>query len=179
MYYRIIDQDIKIFLSIPKFADELFSLTNKNRNFLRKWLPWLDSIKTKEDTKKFIILQLEKFAKGEALHQSIFYKENIVGVLGFNSIENGVGVIGYWLDKEHEDLGIMTKCVKELIKLGFEYLELKKVEIHCATHNKKSQAIPKRLGFKEEKNLKKDAEKLNGVYYDQLIYSLKRDALVF
>lgn len=173
MHYRIIDENTKVYLSVPKFADELFSLTDKNRDFLKNWLPWLNSTKTKEDTEKFITLQLEKFSKAEAMHQCIFYKEKLVGVLGFNSIEDGIGVIGYWLDIEYNGLGIMTKCIKDLISIGFEYFNLEKIEIRCAIHNTKSQAIPKRLGFKEEKYLI-DAEKLNGIYYNQIIYSITK-----
>ncbi len=173
MYYRIIDKDIKVALSIPKFANELYILTDKNRKFLKKWLPWLDSTKNTLDTKNFINEQLEKFAKEKALHQCIFYKEKLVGVLGFNKIENGIGSIGYWLDEEYNKLGIMTKCVDDLIKIGFEDLKLQKIEIHCATKNIKSQAIAKKLKLKKEKIIK-NAENLYGTYVDHIVFSITK-----
>jgi hypothetical protein len=58
MYYRIIDENIKVCLSVPVYSVELFNLTNRNRRYLKKWLPWLDSIMSPEDTKEFIELQL-------------------------------------------------------------------------------------------------------------------------
>ena len=36
------------------FANDLFTLTNSNRNFLREWLPWLDQVLTVDDTRHFI-----------------------------------------------------------------------------------------------------------------------------
>ncbi|HEY9879450.1 MAG TPA: hypothetical protein V6D29_13420 [Leptolyngbyaceae cyanobacterium] len=35
-------------------ADELFSLANANRAYLRQWLPWLDTVKPADDTHNFI-----------------------------------------------------------------------------------------------------------------------------
>ena len=35
-------------------AAELFAVTEANRQYLRRWLPWLDSIKRIEDTRAFI-----------------------------------------------------------------------------------------------------------------------------
>ena len=35
-------------------AHELFGVTEANRDYLRGWLPWLDSIKRVEDTAAFI-----------------------------------------------------------------------------------------------------------------------------
>ena len=34
-------------------ADELFELTDRNRAYLRHWLPWLDNITRPEDTRAF------------------------------------------------------------------------------------------------------------------------------
>ncbi|XOB63703.1 GNAT family N-acetyltransferase [Campylobacterota bacterium DY0563] len=175
MHYRIIDKNIKVYLTTTLFTDELFHLTNKNRNFLRKWLPWIDSIKEPNDTNSFILSQLENLKTMKSLHQTIFYKEKIVGVLAYNSMENKTGIIGYWLAEEFNGKGIMTKCVEDLIEQGFAYYKLEKVEIRCAKENTKSQAIPKKLNMKVEKTIK-DAEKLNGKLYDHLVYSIDKNS---
>ena len=44
MFFRHIDDELKLSLSIPQYADELFELTDRNRDFLKQWLPWLDTI---------------------------------------------------------------------------------------------------------------------------------------
>ncbi len=173
MYYRIIDENIKVCLSVPAFAEKLFNQTNKNRLYLKEWLPWLDTIMKPEDTKAFIELQLQRFSKQEAIHQTIFFKGEIAGVLGFNKIDgiNGIGHIGYWLGKEFTGNGIMTKCVEDLIDLGLSELNLQRIEIRCAVGNIKSRAIPERLGFKKEGVIQR-AEKVYNTYNDHVIYGL-------
>jgi ribosomal-protein-serine acetyltransferase len=173
MFYRIVDDQIKIFLSTPFFSDELFELTNRNREYLKAWLPWLDSVLKPTDTRDFIDLQLARFSQGKAIHQTIFFNGRIAGVLGFNEIDNvnGIGHLGYWLGQEFTGQGIMTKCVNDLIHQGFTYWQLQRIEIRCAVRNKKSRAIPERLGFKNEGTIN-NAEKVYGEYFDHVIYGL-------
>ncbi len=123
MFFREIDHETKLSLSIPQYSEEMFELTNKNRDFLKQWLPWLDNVKEASDTQKFIELQLLKFQQGIGLHITIFYEDEMAGVLGYNQIErvNNIGHIGYWLGKEYNSKGIMTKSVRELIKIGRLY----------------------------------------------------------
>lgn len=176
MYCRQIDSDIQVCLSTPQFAGELFELTDRNREFLKRWLPWLDSIRQVSDTQEFIELQLRRFSEGEAVHQTIFYKEQIAGVLGFNLIDatNQIGYLGYWLGQEYNGLGIMTKSVNELVKQGFQNLDLQWIDIRCAVGNRKSRAIPERLGFTNEGTIRR-AEKVNGIFNDHVIYGLLKE----
>ena len=87
MFSRVLTDSIRISLSIPQYADNLFALTDRNRPFLRQWLPWLDHTCTAADTKQFLTLQLQRFAKGESLHVTIFSGGSIAGVAGFNSLD--------------------------------------------------------------------------------------------
>ena len=68
MFFRNLNDEVKLSLSIPQYAEELFELIDKNRGFLKQWLPWLDSVTKPSDTKSFIETQLLRFQKGEALH---------------------------------------------------------------------------------------------------------------
>ncbi len=157
-------------------AEELFVLVNDNREYLREWLPWLDTITKAKETNAYILTQLEKFARGEALFQVIFYKEKIVGVVAFNTIDtaNSIGYIGYWLDQEVTGKGIMTLAVQDLIRMSFNELHLEKVEVRCAAQNMKSRAIPEKIGFKNE-GLIRNAENVNGKMLDHVVYGLLKD----
>lgn len=174
--YREIDRDIKLSLSIPQYAEELFQLTNKNREFLKQWLPWLDEIKDASDTKDFIELQLLKFQQGEALNVTILYQNQIAGVLGYNQIDriNNIGYIGYWLGQEYNGKGIMTQSVKELIEIGRSYFQIDRIDIRCAAENSRSRAIPERLSFKNE-GIIRHAEKVYDRYVDRVIYGSMRN----
>jgi len=180
MFCRIIDDDIKICLSVPQFADELFELTDRNREYLKTWLPWLDSVEYPDDTRKFIILQLERFSKGEAVHQTIFFRDKVAGVIAFNKIDqiNSIGHIGYWLSEEFTGRGIMLKSVGDLINQGFIYWQLKRIEIRCAVENIKSRAIAQRSGFQQEGIIRR-AEKVYEKYYDHVVYGLLKEEEMF
>lgn len=173
MFFREIDRDIKLSLSIPQYTEELFQLINKNRKFLKQWLPWLDNVKEASDTKEFIELQLLRFQQQEALHITILYRDRIAGVLGYNKIDriNNIGYIGYWLGQEYNGKGIMTKSVRELIEIGHSYYSLHRFDIRCAIENSRSRAIPERLGFKNE-GIIRHAAKVYDLYQDHVIYGL-------
>ena len=175
MFFRQINDDLKVSLTIPQYAKEIFTLIDNNRPYMKQWLGWIDSSQDVSDTEEFIKLQLSEFQKGIALHETIFYKNEVVGVVGLNKIDKnkGVGYIGYWLAKKFNGKGIMTDSVKDLIKLAFDYYPIQKVDIRCATDNKKSQAIPERLGFKKCHIVEK-AELVNDVYFDHIVYELTR-----
>ena len=171
MFYRKLSEELEIRLTIPNFAGELYALTDRNRAYLRKWLPWLDHVKGILDTQAFIEKQLQNFADSKALHVTIFYRTEIVGVAGYNSLDhlNGIGYIGYWLGEEYTGRGIMTRVVEDLMQLGREYYDLQKGDIRWASQNSKSRAIPQRLGFQHEGTLRK-AERVNDEWFDHEVY---------
>ncbi len=176
MFYRKIDENLKVGLTVPQFTDALFRLTDQNREFLKQWLPWLDTVLKPSDTLAFIELQLDRFGKGEAMHQSLFYQDRIAGVLGFNLIDqaNGIGHLGYWLGEEFTGKGLMTTAVRDLIHQGLSNWQLQRIEIRCAVNNHKSRAIPERLGFKKEGTLRR-AEKVYESYNDHVVYGLLKE----
>ena len=154
-------------------AQELYDLTEANREYLREWLPWLDAIQSSSDTKKFIESTTEESSTGGAPNFAVLYKGIICGVAGFHKInkQHKTGSIGYWLAQSHTGNGIMTTAVKELLKIGFGELNLNKIEIRCAEDNIKSRAIPERLGFTYEATLRQ-CEWLYSKYVNHAIYSM-------
>lgn len=142
-------------------------------------MPWPDTVQKVNDTDDFLKLQLKRFGEGEALHLSIFYSGKIVGVLGFNTIDqvNGIGQAGYWLGETFTGKGIMSKSVRELIRLGFSNWPLQKIEIHCAVDNIKSRAIPESLGFENEGTLRR-AVKVHDAYQDHIVYGLLKEEYI-
>ncbi|WOO41674.1 GNAT family N-acetyltransferase [Rubellicoccus peritrichatus] len=171
MFIRQINDRTKISLSVPQYADELFALTDKNRTMLRQWLPWLDHTKEPKDTRDFITAQLSRFTESKALHTTIFYDDRIAGVLAFNTIDsqNRAGHIGYWLGSDFQGKGIMTECVKDLMKIGEDFFSLERFEIRCAVENSKSRAIPERLDFQNEGTIRR-AERVYENWYDHIVY---------
>ncbi|KAI1726085.1 acetyltransferase (GNAT) domain-containing protein [Ditylenchus destructor] len=151
----------------------LFSLTDKNRAYLRKWLPWLDNCTKEEDTLQYINTNKEARLQNKSLVFGIFYKGMIAGVVGFNTVDLTAqnAEIGYWIGEEFQGFGLITKCCAELIKIGFNELGLQEIRICCAAENTKSRAVPIRLGFTEDSILPEN-ENLYGTFVDRVVYKL-------
>jgi ribosomal-protein-serine acetyltransferase len=168
-----VDNDIHIALLVPAFAERLYGLTNKNRAHLKKWLSWLDLVKTFEDTQTFIDTAVHQHKNNQATTFAILYRGDLVGVAGFNHFDyqHKWGAIGYWLGASYTGSGVMTKVVQQLLEYGFVEQRLNKIEIRCADKNHKSRAIPERLGFSYEATLRQ-CEWLYDQYVDHAVYSM-------
>jgi ribosomal-protein-serine acetyltransferase len=110
------------------------------------------------------------------LNAVILFNGEIVGTAGFNSINwsNKTAQIGYWLGKDYQGNGIMTKVARGLTAYAFTHLKLNKVEIRVAEGNKKSRSIPERLGFINEGRIRQ-AEWLYDHYVDHIVYGVLMD----
>lgn len=175
MFYRKISNDIKMSLTIPQYATNIFNLIEKNQDWLKQWLSWPDNITSVTDVENFIKIELLKFQQNTGLHTTIFYQNKIAGVLGFNDIHNGIARAGCWLSREHNGKGIMTRCLKELIHQGFSNYAIDKIEIHCADENLSSQRISARLNFKQTGQIL-NADNIGGIFVDHVIYQLEKES---
>lgn len=173
MFTKAIDQDITIRLLRESDAEELFDLVDTNREYLRNWLPWVDTTQTPDDSKQVIADFRTSWAEQTGAFIGIWYQSKLVGATGFNhiSLDHRQAQIGYWLDEKSQNKGTMTKVCHALIDYAFEELALQRIEIRTATHNDRSQAIPKRLGFTHEGTLRQ-AERLYDKFVDLEVYSI-------
>jgi ribosomal-protein-serine acetyltransferase len=173
MFILKISDELELRLLEERHAEELFALVDQNRQHLRQWLPWLDTTISPSDTLTFIKNALDQFANDLGLVSGIWYRNRIVGVIGFNSIDwqNRLAHIGYWLDAESQGNGFVIRGCSALIDYAFNELELNRIEIHCAKGNKKSRAIPETLGFSQE-GLVRQAEWLYDHFVDHVIYGM-------
>lgn len=154
-----------------RHAQELFQLTDQNREYLAQWLPWVDSVQQPDDTVDFIKQTQKQWVENQSFQAAILVDNNIAGTIGHHKIDwqNQKTSLGYWLGKSYQGRGIMTKCCSEVVRHAFNKLDLHRVEIHCAIDNKKSRAIPERLGFTKEGS-QKEAIQLKGKFKDRIIY---------
>lgn len=173
MFVHKIDEDISLKLVELKDAERFFRLTDNSREYLREWLPWLDMTKSVDDTKGFIKSCLKGYAENKSITTFILFKGEIVGIAGYNKIDwtNKIAYIGYWLGKNYQGNGIMTRVAKVLTDYAFSELGLNKVDISAAVENSKSRSIPERLGFVNEGFIRQ-AEWLYDHYVDHIVYGM-------
>jgi ribosomal-protein-serine acetyltransferase len=160
-------------------AEPVFETINSQRQYLRKWLPFVDLTKQLDDTRNFI----RGIYNDQELVFVIQYEGEFAGLIGFRGTDraNRKTEIGYWLSEPFQHKGIATESVKRLVKFAFEKLQLNRVEINCAVGNLPSKKIPQRLGFQFE-GIERDGELLSdAVFADIERYSLckRKDKIAF
>lgn len=67
--------------------------------------------------------------------------------------------------------GTMTLAVQALVNHALSVWHLNRVEIRPADENRRSRAIPERLGFSQD-GILRSAELVNGRYLDVVVYSM-------
>lgn len=179
----IVNDAVSLSSIAPHHAEPLFSLVEENREYLREWLPWLDSTQTIDDINRFIKTVIEQREKGlgqqfviclnPSTQINVSDKSVVCGVVGLDRIDKAhrSGAMGYWLAEAYSGHGIMTAAVSCVLALGFRDYQLNKIDIRCATENTRSRAIPERLGFTCEATLRQ-CEWLYDHYVDHAVYSL-------
>lgn len=171
----LLEVDAELVLRSPaeEDAEMLFRLVDRNRGYLRQWLPWLDANLEPAHTREFIGHSREQQEQGRSLVLLIEYLGRLCGVAGYNTVDraNRIGELGYWLDERHQGKGIVTRACRALVEYGFETLGLNRVTLAAAVENRKSRAVAERLGFRQE-GVRRDAEWLYDHYVDHAAYAL-------
>lgn len=172
VFHRRVDEEIELRVLDEGHAKELFDLTDRNRDHLRAWLPWVDGTRTTKDTLAFIRTAIEQHRRGDGFQAGIWYRGELAGVVGFHRIDwPGRRVaLGYWLGREFEGRGIMTRSCRVLVEHALGELGLDRVEIRAATGNVRSREIPVRLGFRQEGVVRR-AEWLYDHFVDHVVYA--------
>lgn len=154
-------------------VETIFTAIDQNRQFLRKWLPFVDFTHKVSDTERFVRSILEKPSARRDEVYVIWYKHDFAGLMGFKEADrvNDKIEIGYWLIEKMTGKGIATAAVRKMVNLAFRNMEMNRIQIRCGVGNHKSSAIPLRLGFFLE-GIEREGERHKQTYIDLEVYSL-------
>lgn len=164
------------------------------RNFCRKDIENIYSIRTcksvmkymdapkmesLEEAERFLNFTLKTHKEKRALNWIITLKdsESMIGYIGFWRLDKDHyrGELGYALDKNFWDMGIMSEAVEEVIKFGFENMGLNSIEANVNPLNKNSIKLLKKLGFKKEGYFRENYY-FDGNFIDTVTFSMiKKD----
>ncbi|CEH27738.1 hypothetical protein AM501_17170 [Aneurinibacillus migulanus] len=159
-----------------KDAPMLYALINSNREHLRRFLGWIDANRSVADVEMFITASIQRRFVKNGTDYTMWYNGKIVGIVGLHYLDwvNHRTSIGYWMIEQAQGKGIMTAAVSRLIDYIFDELGLNRVEIQCAVENEKSRAIPERLGFTQEGQIRQ-GEWLYDHYVNHIVYGLLKN----
>lgn len=171
-----VNEEMTLRMLSARDAEPLYQITDESREYLKKWLPWLDDINSANDSLMFIKNSFQIYNDRKGITAGIFIREKLVGVISFNELDfkNNIGYIGYWLAEKYQGKGIMTTAVSAFITYGFTELSLNRIDLRAASGNKPSRRIAERLGFKKEGRIRQ-VEQLYDHYVDHIIYGMLQE----
>ena len=173
MFCFRVDSSLELRLIEERHAEEYFQLTEQNRDYLKQWLSYLDAHRSVEDVRRVLRGNLVGFADGTRLNPGIWFEGKLAGIAGYDRINSfdREADLSYWLAANLQGKGIVTKSCRALLDYAFDELGLNRVEVRCATGNRKSRAIPERLGFTEEGTIRQ-AQWVYDHFVDHVVYGM-------
>lgn len=127
-----------------------------------------------------VLALIEKMAlmktNGEGISWGIFKKETPtmqIGNIGFFKImaEHYRAEVGYMLNTDEHQKGIMFEALEKVIEFGFKNIQLHSIEANINPQNIASQKLLEKAGFVMEAYFKENYF-FNGQFIDTAIYSL-------
>jgi ribosomal-protein-serine acetyltransferase len=153
-------------------AAELISVVAVNREHLAPWLPWAATY-SHQDALDFVTKSRARVEAEDGLEGAVVVDREIVGGAGFHAVDrvNHSTSIGYWLAADAQGTGLMTATVTKLLDHAFGTWGLHRVVIEAVVDNRRSRAIPERLGFTQE-GVQRGAKVIRGRYEDAALYAM-------
>ena len=175
MFYCTVNEQTELRLIDRQHSEELFKLLECNREYLRRWHPWVDIMRSVSDVERAITAWQQQYANKRGFYSGIWFNGRFCGMINHLNVDwaNRATALSYWLDVAHQGQGIMTACCRAFVCHGFNTWKLNRITIECATQNTRSRAIPERLGFKLE-GIVRGIEWLHDGYVDHALYGLLR-----
>ncbi|HKK96295.1 MAG TPA: GNAT family protein [Anaerovoracaceae bacterium] len=136
------------------------------------WKPH-ESVEESSKILKEILLPAEAWA--------VIYKETdeIIGNIALETDRIRPGVLskelGYGLKHEWWGKGIITEASKEVIRFGFEDLNLEIIAIHTSEVNKRSQRVIEKCGFNYEGLIRCATRTHKGELRNSYVYSITKE----
>ena len=163
----------------PKDAPMMKASVDENISHLITFMPW--AANEPEDIDKKIEL-LRTFRGNFDLGQDFVYgvfnstETRVIGGTGYHPRRGANALeIGYWIHKDFINQGLATEITAALTKVAFEFLEMRRIEIHCALENLASAAVPRKLGYTHEAVLRQRILLNDQQYHDAMVWTLLKD----
>jgi len=132
-------------------------------------------VKNDEEALEHIAMINAKIDNNEGINWAITIKGNprLIGIIGHFKIQqqNYRAEIGYMILPEYHGQGIVAEAIKEVVRYGFEEMQLHSIEAIIDPNNVASERVLQKNGFVKEAHILEN-EFFEGKFIDTVIYSL-------
>ncbi len=169
--FRVNDQ-VSLREFIPDDAKHVFNVVVKNYEHL-SFMVWIRRDYSVAMAEEFVARSIADAKNKTSLVFGIFRGETFIGSIGYSSFDREARTteIGYWIDKDEQGTGIILRACRLLVDHAFSALNLNRIQIRCSAENRRSAAIPEKLGFLKEGVLRQSQWR-NGKLHDFAVYGL-------
>ncbi len=153
-------------------APAIFRALDSQREYLGRWLPFVATTRTVEDSRAFV----QEAVGGPELVFSLRMDDLFIGLVGFKetAADYSRTEIGYWIREDYQGRGLMTAAVRELVRFAMEQQGIGEIIIKCAVGNERSRNIPLRLGFMFREIIPRGEYVAEGAFRDVEVYSIRK-----
>jgi ribosomal-protein-alanine N-acetyltransferase len=152
----------RIELRPPRLRDK--KRWNNVRAENKEWLtPWeatfprlpehlaLEEGPAKKSSFTHMVRTIHSSARAQASYSFFIWRDqNLIGQITLGGVMFGAlrgGHIGYWIDRNYANQGLMTEAVQVLTNFAFEGLGLHRIEINVRPENSASCKVAEKAGF--------------------------------
>ncbi|HHE0528728.1 TPA: GNAT family N-acetyltransferase [Vibrio parahaemolyticus] len=105
---------------------------------------------TISDAENWIRTHAKLFLSGKGIVYAIVLKESseLIGAISFPKLENGLGILGYWLGVPYWGCGYATEASNVLISYSKRHYGLTRLKVMHLVGNERSKSVIEKLGVK-------------------------------
>lgn len=157
-------------------AGKIARFFKKNREHIRRWEPKREAEYFTESYWQTVPQWEQQLARrGDGFRFRLLRPEDddgeFLGTISLRDIQYGFfwsGTLGYTLDRDLQGRGLATEAAGAVVRFGFEYLGLRRIEARHMPANVKSAAVLRRLGFERE-GLLRSSLLVDGKWEDHVV----------
>ena len=149
-----ISEEVALVLLSTNDAEEMFSLIEREREMLGKYLYWVNDVVDIDSTREYLNVRLSSGLPGSTWYK-ITYHGQVIGVFGVKSIDlkESVAEIGYWLSSQHQGKGIISRVISAVSTRLKNKHDVCYLNIHCLEANSASISVAERAGGQHSKTI--------------------------
>lgn len=155
-------------------ADEEDMFDFESRDDVARYL--FNEPRTREDNAEELakrVTQTKLENDGDTLLLAVEYEKTVIGyvLLTLLSRDNSQGEFGYVFHPQYGGKGLASEAAVEMLRLGFEILNLHRIIGRCDPRNNASARLMERLGLRKEAHFR-ELEIFKGAWGDEFTFAM-------